>query len=146
MKVRASLKFQALPVILAVVLFTLACDKEYQAQLSVVVPATGTANADSLATDLVSHLSKRFPLKCEEHEEWAGSQGSLEIAEMHRDCTDTSSYTYIEVIASGNELSVKINKIGGAREPEGFREIRSAAESYLKQAVPGASVVTAAEP
>ena len=146
MKIRASLRVKALPVVLTAALLTLACDKSYQAQLSVVVPTTRAANADSLAADLVSHLSKRFPLKCEEHEAWAGSQGSLEGAEMHRDCTDTSSYTYIEVITSGNELSVKINKIGGAREPERFREIRLAFESYPKQAVPGVTVVTAAEP
>jgi hypothetical protein len=144
MKIRASLRVQALPVILTAVLLTLACDKDYEAQLSVVVPATGTANADSLAADLLSHLSKRFPLKCEEHEAWAGSQGSLELSEVHRKCTDRSSYTYIEVVTSGNDLSIAINKIGGAREPQRFREIRLAAESYLKQAVPGATVVTAA--
>jgi len=146
MKIRASLKVQALPVVLTAVLLTLACDKSYEVQLSVLVPASGTANADSLAADLLSHLSKRFPLKCEEHEKRAGSQGSLELSEMHRKCTDRSSYTYIEVITSGNELAVEINKIGGAREPARFREIRLASESYLKQAVPGVTVVTAAEP
>lgn len=146
MKIRAFLRIQALPAICMAGLLTLACDKIYEEKLSLTVPETGTASAESLAADLLSHLSKQFPLRCEEPETWTAPPDSSEKPEVHRECTDRSNYTRITVVASGNEISVKIHKISGFREPEGYRAIRLATRSYLEQAVPGATVVATSEP
>jgi hypothetical protein len=112
----------------------------YEAHLSVAVPPGSAQSAESVAGNLVSHLSSRFALRCEQPEVWAPPAPSSETSEVHRECSARDDYTQITIVTAGNHLTVDIEKIGGIHEPETFRAVRLAAQEYLQRAVPGAGV------
>lgn len=117
-----------------------ACDKMYEAHLSVSVPPSAGQSAESVAGNLVSHLSSRFALRCERPEVWAPPAPSTETSEVHRECSARADYTQITIVTAGNQLTVDVEKIGGVQEPETFRAVRLAAQEYLQRSVPGAGV------
>jgi len=55
------------------VLALAACDVSYEAHLSMTVPPNAPQNAESVASDLLSHLSTRFDLRCDQPETWKPS-------------------------------------------------------------------------
>lgn len=135
---RLLLRLSLLPL---VVLALAACDKSYEAHLSVTVPSNATQSAESVATDLLSHLRSRFDLRCDSPETWkTPPSSSPEASEVHRACSVRNDYTQIEIVTAGNHLTVEIDKISGANEPETFRALRLATQEHLERAVPGARV------
>lgn len=117
-----------------------ACDKVYEARLSVMVPASSSQTAKSVASALLSDLKSRFALRCGPPETWTAPASSAEPPEVRHECTERKRYTRMAVITSGQAISVDIHKIGGADEPETFRALRLAVQQYLEQALPGATV------
>ena len=124
-----------------IVLCLAACDKVYEAHVSVTLPSDAAKNAENVATDLVSHLDSRFDLRCGPPRTCDTSTPSSPcVPELRRYCNPRHASTSIQIVTTGSELTVDISQISGSKEPETFRALRLATEEHLRQSVPEAMV------
>lgn len=123
------------------VLTLAACDKMYEAHVSVTLSTNATRSAESVAEDLISHLGARFDVHCDPPRACEDSTPSSPCApEVQRDCSSREDNTAIQIVTTGNQLTVDLSRIAGLNEPKTFRALRLATEEHLRQSVPEAII------